>query len=72
MTKRFAGIAAGAVLLLAPALAHGQLFTVTKEQLIELTSQNKFERFADGRPKIPDALLERAKAMSAQVGMSTE
>jgi 4-hydroxy-4-methyl-2-oxoglutarate aldolase len=66
MTKRFAGIAAGAVLLLAPALAHGQLFTITKEQLIELTSQNPFERFPDGRPKIPDSLLERAKAMSAE------
>jgi regulator of RNase E activity RraA len=66
MTKRFAGIAAGAVLLLAPALAHGQMFTITKEQLIALTSQNPFERFPDGRPKIPDALLERAKAMSAE------
>jgi 4-hydroxy-4-methyl-2-oxoglutarate aldolase len=66
MTRRFLNIAAGAVLLLAPALAHAQLFTMTKEQLIELTSQNTFERFADGRPKIPDDLLERAKAMSAE------
>lgn len=53
-------------LLLAPALAHAQLFTLTKEQLSEITKQNPFERFADGRPKIPDSLLERAKGMSAE------
>ncbi len=66
MNNRLASLAAGAVLLLAPALAHAQIFTLTKEQLIELTSQNTFERFADGRPKIPDALLERARGMSAE------
>ena len=53
-------------LLLAPALGHAQLFTLTKEQLIELTKQNTFDRFPDGRPKIPDSLLERAKGMSAE------
>src|SRR3954470_17102809 len=66
MTNRFINLAAGAILLLAPALAHAQLFQVTKEQLIELTSQNPFDRFADGRPKIPDDLLERARGMSAE------
>ncbi len=35
--------------------------TISKEELIFLTSEWKGERFADGRPKIPDALLERAK-----------
>jgi regulator of RNase E activity RraA len=35
--------------------------TISKEELIFLTSQWKGERFADGRPKIPDDLLERAK-----------
>jgi regulator of RNase E activity RraA len=66
MNRRFAIFAAGAALLLAPALSHAQLFTLTKEQLIELTSQNPFERFADGRPKIPDNLIERARGMSAE------
>ena len=42
------------------------MFTLTKEQLIEFTSQNPFERFPDGRPKVPDALIERAKGMSAE------
>src|SRR5947209_3868397 len=66
MTNRLRNLAAGAVLLLAPALSHGQIFTLTKEQLTELTSQNTFDRFPDGRPKIPDNLLERARGMSAE------
>src|SRR5205814_822738 len=35
--------------------------TISKEELIFLTSEWKGERFADGRPKVPDALLERAR-----------
>ena len=35
--------------------------TISKEQLIFYTSEWKGERFDDGRPKIPDDLLERAK-----------
>jgi regulator of RNase E activity RraA len=35
--------------------------TISKEELIFLTSEWKGERFPDGRPKIPDNLLERAK-----------
>lgn len=66
MNRRFVNFAAGAALLLAPLAAKAQLFTVTKEQLIQLTSQNPFERFDDGRPKIPDSLLQRAREMSAE------
>ncbi len=35
--------------------------TMSKEELIFLTSEWRGERFADGRPKIADDLLERAK-----------
>jgi regulator of RNase E activity RraA len=35
--------------------------TISKEELIFLTSEWKGERFEDGRPKIPDNLLARAK-----------
>ena len=35
--------------------------TISKDELIYLTAAWKGERFADGRPKIPDDLLERAK-----------
>ena len=42
-----------AAVTLGACLAQAQLFTLTKEQLTELTAQNPFERFADGRPKVP-------------------
>ncbi len=35
--------------------------TISKEEMIFLTSAWKGDRFADGRPKIPDELLKRAK-----------
>ena len=55
------------ILLLITALAaHAQLFQLSKEQLTALTAQNPFERFSDGRPKIPDSLIERARGMSAE------
>jgi regulator of RNase E activity RraA len=45
---------------------HAQLYTFTKEQLLAYTAQSTFERFEDGRPKVPDALIERAKTLSAE------
>ncbi len=55
-----------AALLLAPVVSDAQLFTYTREQMVELTAQNPFDRFADGRPKVPDALIERARGLSAE------
>lgn len=61
-------IAAGitvAVLTLS-ALTQAQLFTLTRDQLVAYTAENPFERFADGRPKVPDALMARARALSSE------
>ena len=64
---RRAGLAfAALVAALVPSLAAAQVFTLTREQLVELSAQNPFERFSDGRPKVPDALIERAKGLSAE------
>lgn len=52
--------------LAAATAAQAQIFTLNRDQIIEYTSKNPFERFADGRPKVPDALLEKFKAMSAE------
>jgi regulator of RNase E activity RraA len=43
-----------------------QVFTFTREQMIEYTQKNPFDRFADGRPKVPGALLEKCKDLSAE------
>jgi len=40
--------------------------TITKEELVFLTSEWKGERFADGRPKIPDDLIKRAKNIAVE------
>lgn len=38
----------------------------SKEELIALTPEWKGERFADGRPKVPDRILERMKFVSVE------
>ena len=52
--------------LLVPALSWGQVFTMTREQMIKYTAKNPYERFPDGRPKVPDALLEKFQDMSSE------
>jgi regulator of RNase E activity RraA len=54
-----------AALLLAGA-ASAQVFSFTREQMIQYTPLNPFERFPDGRPKVPDSILERVKTMSVE------
>jgi 4-hydroxy-4-methyl-2-oxoglutarate aldolase len=53
-----------AAALLAP--VHAQIFRLTREQMIHYTGKNPFDRFPDGRPKVPDALLEKVKEMSVE------
>ena len=38
-------------------------WTLTKEQMTAYTAMNPYERFPDGRPKVPDALLEKVKGL---------
>lgn len=38
----------------------------SREDLIELTALNPFDRFEDGRPKVPDELLERMKLVTTE------
>ena len=42
------------------------LFDGPREQMLEYTAKNPFGRFADGRPKVPDELLEKVKGLSAE------
>jgi len=52
--------------LLFPSLSNAQLITFSKPDLIDYTSANPFDRFPDGRPKVPDAFLARARDLSAE------
>ena len=65
MTSRLCAV----LLLFATALVPcclAQLFSFPKQDLIDYTTQNPFERLPDGRPKVPDTLLERARGLSAE------
>lgn len=46
--------------------AQAQVFTFSHEQMVKYTAKNPFPRFPDGRPKVPDALLEKAKDLSSE------
>ena len=62
-------LACAAVCLLTPFVAvdaRGQINNLTREELVKYTAPNPFGRFPDGRPKIPDALLEKFKDMSSE------
>jgi len=68
-SNRNFGFIGGAVCLLASVMtppAQAQVFSWTKEEMAEYTKAWTGERFADGRPKVPDSWLERAKEMSQE------
>lgn len=46
--------------------AHSQLVTFSKQELVDYSAQNPFERFPDGRPKVPDNLLQQARELSSE------
>jgi regulator of RNase E activity RraA len=52
--------------LLAAAGASAQSIAPSREEVVALTSEWQGERFADGRPKVPDAILERMKNVNLE------
>ncbi len=66
MSRLFQGvlvICCGLVLILD---ASAQLGMFSKEQRIALSSEWKGERTPDGRPRVPDSILERMKSVTAE------
>jgi 4-hydroxy-4-methyl-2-oxoglutarate aldolase len=55
-----------AAFMLNAGLLRAQRVGSTPDYIISLTSQWKGERFPDGRPKVPDAILERLKNISLE------
>ena len=46
--------------------ANAQIFTLTRDQLVKFTSASPYDRFPDGRPKVPNELLEKCKGLSIE------
>jgi 4-hydroxy-4-methyl-2-oxoglutarate aldolase len=63
LTLRLAGVFALALIL--PSWGRAQLGITSTEQRIAFSPDWHGERFADGRPKVPDAVLERLKGATA-------
>lgn len=64
--RSFAAIFFLAVFLLVSIPARGQLITFSKQDIVDYTSQNPFDRLPDGRPKVPDNLLQQARELSSE------
>ena len=54
------------IALLSPKPASAQLVTFSKQDVIDYTPDNPFDRLPDGRPKVPDELIERARDLSSE------
>src|SRR5215471_3145406 len=54
------------VTLLASSSAYLQLSTFSKQELIDYTARSPFDRLPDGRPKIPDSMIARARDLSSE------
>ena len=67
VSPRGAGLLACAILTtLAPAPASAQLWSWSKDQMVEYTKSWTGERFPDGRPKVSDSELQRARDLSME------
>jgi 4-hydroxy-4-methyl-2-oxoglutarate aldolase len=64
LQTRACAVLLAAIVFTAPARA--QINNLTREQMIKYTAQNPFERFPDGRPKVPDELLKEFNNMSSE------
>ena len=60
---RFSSLAL-ALLLSFP--AQSQIFKITKEQLVQMTSAWQGDRFDDGRPKVPDEMLDKMHGLTVE------
>jgi 4-hydroxy-4-methyl-2-oxoglutarate aldolase len=66
MNKCLRSTAIPSLLLLLALPLPAQVFIFSREQMVKYTSKNPYERFPDGRPKVPDAILEKVKELTAE------
>lgn len=55
-----------AVIALTACLSPAQINNLTREEMVSITAANPYERFPDGRPKVPDAVLKQLNDMSSE------
>jgi regulator of RNase E activity RraA len=55
-----------AAILLLPFAVGAQVISVSRADLMKFTAKNPYGRFEDGRPKVPDELLEKLRQVSSE------
>jgi regulator of RNase E activity RraA len=71
MKRRVARIVCFAMVMGTFVAAHAQQEFFTREDVIKYTPDWKGERFPDGRPKVPDSILERMKNVTLEEAWAT-
>ncbi len=46
--------------------AQAQVFSFSHEEMLKYTAQNPFDRFPDGRPKVPDSVLAKVRGLTSE------
>lgn len=66
-----AGMLAALVVFCCPGF--GQINNLSRDEMVRYTAQNPYERFPDGRPKVPDTVLSQLRDMSSEefIGVGT-
>jgi regulator of RNase E activity RraA len=57
---------AASALIAAPLFCTGQINNLTREEMVRYTAANPYDRFPDGRPKVPDSVLSQLSSMSTE------
>jgi len=55
-----------AAILLLPVAVCAQVISFSRADLLRFTAKNPYGRFEDGRPKVPDELLEKLRQVSSE------
>src|ERR1039458_1282430 len=71
MRKMIASVLAGAALLAFTSRLTAQQEFFTREDVIKYTPDWRGERFPDGRPKVPDDILDRMKNVTLEEAWAT-
>lgn len=67
--RKFVGLMALVFVVASPAMAH--VGFISREEVIHETPEWKGERFPDGRPKVPDVILDRMKSVTLEEAWAT-
>src|SRR2546430_13631092 len=58
-----AALSVSVITFIASGSTQAQLLSFSKQDLVDYTAQEPFDRLPDGRPKVPNDLLERAREL---------